>query len=88
MRKDESLTLLRQTMLLINLVICVFFSAIFVLTPLYAVQRSEGISFLQGLGSLPAAPWDLCRAGISGISRGEPCPPMQLDEQQPAGDFS
>ncbi len=59
MRKDESLTLLRQTMLLINLVICVFFSAIFVLTPLYAVQRAEGISFLQGLGSLPAAPWDV-----------------------------
>ena len=59
MRKDESLTLLRQTMLLINLVICVFFSAIFVLTPLYAVQRAEGLSFLQGLGSLPAAPWDV-----------------------------
>lgn len=64
MQKDESLTLLRQVMLLINLALCAFISAVFVLTPLRAAQRAEGVHFLQGLSSLPAAPWSVTFAAM------------------------
>lgn len=64
MQKDESLTLLRQVMLLINLALCAFISAVFVLTPLRAAQRAEGVHFLQGLSSLPAAPWSVAFAAM------------------------
>lgn len=64
MQKDESLTLLRQVMLLINLALCAFVSAVFVLTPLRAAQRAEGVHFLQGLSSLPAAPWSVAFAAM------------------------
>ena len=65
MQTDESLTLLRQGMLLINLALCAFLGAVFVLTPLRAVQRAEGVSFLQGLSILPAAPWSVSFAALS-----------------------
>lgn len=65
MQKDQSLTLLRQVMLLINLALCAFVSAVFVLTPLRAAQRAEGVGFLQGLSSLPAAPWSIVIAALS-----------------------
>ncbi len=64
MQRDESLPLLRQCMLLINLALCAFLSAVFVLTPLRAAQRADGISFLQGLSSLPATPWSVSVAVI------------------------
>lgn len=64
MQKDEGLTLLRQCMLLINLAACAFLGCVFILTPLRAAQRAEGISFLQGLSSLPAAPWSVATAAI------------------------
>lgn len=64
MQTDESLTLLRQGTLLINLALCAFLGAVFVLTPLRAVQRAEGVSFLQGLSILPAAPWSVSFAAL------------------------
>ncbi len=64
MQKDENLPLLRQVMLLINLALCAFVSAVFVLTPLRAARRGEGVHFLQGLGSLPAAPWSVAFAAL------------------------
>ena len=68
MQKDEGLTMLRQGMLLINLTACVFLGGVFILTPLRAAQRAEGISFLQGLSSLPAAPWSVTIAVVGLIA--------------------
>lgn len=64
MQKDENLPLLRQVMLLINLALCAFVSAVFVLTPQRAVQRAEGIDFLQKLSDLPATPWSISFAAL------------------------
>lgn len=64
MQKDESLPLLRQVMLLINLALCAFVSAVFILTPLRAAQRAEGVDFLQRLSGLPAAPWSVSFAAV------------------------
>lgn len=64
MQKDENLSLLRQVMLLINLALCAFVSAVFVLTPQRAVQRAEGIDFLQKLSDLPATPWSISVAAL------------------------
>ena len=41
-----------------------FLGAVFVLTPLRAVQRAEGVNFLQGLSMLPAAPWSVSFAAL------------------------
>ena len=65
MQTDESLILLRQGTLLINLALCAFLGAVFVLTPLRAVQRAEGVSFLQGLSMLPVAPWSVSFAALA-----------------------
>lgn len=64
MQKDQSLPLLRQVMLLINLALCAFVSAVFILTPLRAAQCAEGVDFLQKLSGLPAAPWSVSFAAV------------------------
>ena len=57
MQKGDGLTLLRQTMVLINLALTLFLCAVFMLTPWRAMHRAESIDFLQGLSDVPAPPW-------------------------------
>ncbi|MDR3766255.1 MAG: sensor histidine kinase [Butyricicoccus sp.] len=64
MQKGDGLTLLRQTMVLINLALTLFLCAVFVLTPWRAARQAESIDFLQGLSDLPVPPWSFSLAVV------------------------
>ena len=62
METYDSLKFFRGLMLLLNLAICGYLTAIYALTPYRAARQAEGLRFAQSLSALPGEPWTLALA--------------------------
>lgn len=65
METYDSLKFFRGLMLLLNLAICGYLTAIYALTPYRAARQAEGLRFAQSLSALPGEPLTLALAAAA-----------------------
>lgn len=54
---NNILKFFRRLMITLNIVICVFFAWLFIITPQNAAQNADGLRFIRRMSALPSQPW-------------------------------